>query len=327
MPAVARRRWGGRIARGRWRGGNARGRWRGRIARGRRDRHPGDRDIQYRRLSRCGLARARPCRTGGMVRGLMPGGRVRGGLPPGRTGCGRTVPGGDGRGRRDTRDRRPIGLNCRRGGIGRRGHGAGNGRQGSGGLLVGLLSSGCARAVRCHRRRARARRRSRRGTGRRGGGRQGARRRTAAGREISVADKPGHALGGQWSRVLVGVDREVGQRVSADRVQDTTGVLRHDLHMAVEQDPVAGQRIVAVAQRVPAVMRLCVLQNRRDAGRMPGSGRPAHRPSPAAATDSWSRRSPSSAGPSAEPRAPASCWRRPRMIRHGRPRQCCHAAR
>jgi hypothetical protein len=63
----------------------------------------------------------------------------------------------------------------------------------------------------------------------------------------------------------VGVDREIWQGIPADGVQNSAGILRDHLHVAIEQHPVAGQWFVAVAQRVPAVMRLRILENRGDA--------------------------------------------------------------
>ena len=66
----------------------------------------------------------------------------------------------------------------------------------------------------------------------------------------------------------MGVDGEIGQRVAANGGQDGIGVLRDHLHVAVKQHPVARQRLIAVAQRMPALMCLRVLQDGNDAGRV-----------------------------------------------------------
>ena len=86
----------------------------------------------------------------------------------------------------------------------------------------------------------------------------------AAGRaaQLAVVDESEHALGGERGRELVRVDREVRQRVPADGVQGSAGIPGDHLDVPVEQHPVAGLRPVAVAERVPAVMRLRVLQHR-----------------------------------------------------------------
>ena len=81
----------------------------------------------------------------------------------------------------------------------------------------------------------------------------------------------------------MGVDGEIGQRVAANGGQDAIGVLRDHLHVAVKQHPVARQRLIAVAQRMPALMCLGVLQDGNDAGRVgvrvhPGVGPVVQRP-------------------------------------------------
>jgi hypothetical protein len=84
--------------------------------------------------------------------------------------------------------------------------------------------------------------------------------------EIAVVDKAEDALSGQRIVVGAGVDGEIRQRVATDGVQDTALVFRDDLDVPVEHHPIAGSRQVAVAQRVPAVMRLRVLADGDDAG-------------------------------------------------------------
>ncbi len=57
---------------------------------------------------------------------------------------------------------------------------------------------------------------------------------------------PDDARGGQRSRVFVRVDGEVGQRVPAHGVQDTTGVLGDHLDVPAEEHPVPRERPVSV---------------------------------------------------------------------------------
>ena len=85
-------------------------------------------------------------------------------------------------------------------------------------------------------------------------------------RRRAVVDEPDHALPGQRHAELMGVHGEVGQRIAADRVEHSVGVLRDDLDMAVEEHPVARLRPVSVAERVPAVVRLGILNDGDDAG-------------------------------------------------------------
>jgi hypothetical protein len=66
---------------------------------------------------------------------------------------------------------------------------------------------------------------------------------------------------------LVRVDGEVRQGVTADGVQDSVGIARDDLDVPVEQHPVTRQRLVAVAEWMPAVMGHRVLEDRGDADR------------------------------------------------------------
>ena len=80
--------------------------------------------------------------------------------------------------------------------------------------------------------------------------------------QLAVVDEPEHALGGERSRELVRVDREVRQRVRADGIQGGAGIPGDHLDVPVEQHPVARLRPVAVTERVPAVMRLRVLRHR-----------------------------------------------------------------
>src|SRR5579859_7296401 len=86
-------------------------------------------------------------------------------------------------------------------------------------------------------------------------------------RQLAVVDEADDALGGQWAGVPVRVDGEVGQRVAADRVQESGAVPRDDLDVAVEQYPVPGLRLVTVAERMPALMCLSVLQHGDDVRR------------------------------------------------------------
>ena len=80
--------------------------------------------------------------------------------------------------------------------------------------------------------------------------------------QLAVVDESEYALGCERCRELVRVDREVGQGVGADAVQGGAGIAGDHLDVPVEQHPVAGLRLVAVSERVPAVMRLRILQHR-----------------------------------------------------------------
>src|SRR5579859_5405806 len=81
--------------------------------------------------------------------------------------------------------------------------------------------------------------------------------------QLAVVDESLDALGSQRPAVLVCVDREVRQRIDADGVQYSAGVLGHDLDVAVEEHPVPGLRLVAVTQRVPAAVCLRILLDRQ----------------------------------------------------------------
>ncbi len=83
----------------------------------------------------------------------------------------------------------------------------------------------------------------------------------------TVVHKADDALAAQRTGILVGVHREVRQGIPADGVQHTTGVLGHDLNMTVEEHPIAGLRLIAIAKRVPPLVVLGVLQHRRNLGR------------------------------------------------------------
>ena len=150
----------------------------------------------------------------------------------------------------------PGALRARRGtarrpgaGAGRRCHDAGDGGQ--------LRRGGRARPARGARSRGRR--------GRRGGSTARGGRRLA---EVAVVDKPLDALLRERVGEGVGVDREVGQRVGPDRIERPVGIAGHDLHVPVEHHPVSGLRLVPVAERVPALVRLRVLDDRRDAHRV-----------------------------------------------------------
>ena len=75
-------------------------------------------------------------------------------------------------------------------------------------------------------------------------------------RERSVVHEADDSLGRQRAVELVGVDREVRQRITADGLQHPGGVAGDHLHMAVEHHPVPGLRLVAVAEWMPAVVSL-----------------------------------------------------------------------
>ncbi len=83
----------------------------------------------------------------------------------------------------------------------------------------------------------------------------------------AVVDEPGDALIGERAGVLVSVHRQVRRRVAADRVQHSAVVLGHDLHVAMEEHPVARLGGVAVPERAPPAMGMRVLQYRDHAGR------------------------------------------------------------
>jgi hypothetical protein len=71
----------------------------------------------------------------------------------------------------------------------------------------------------------------------------------------------------QWITILVSVDREIWQGIAAHGLQNSVGILRDHLDVAIEQDPVSGQGIVTIAQCVPAMMRLRILPDRDNAER------------------------------------------------------------
>ena len=73
-----------------------------------------------------------------------------------------------------------------------------------------------------------------------------------------LASGPGYS----WA-----LTEKLGSGVAADGGQDPVGILADHLDVAVEDHPVAGQRLIAVAHRMPAVMGLRVLDDGRDAGR------------------------------------------------------------
>jgi hypothetical protein len=67
-----------------------------------------------------------------------------------------------------------------------------------------------------------------------------------------------------WSGERVRIDRKVGTRVAADHVEHAGRVPGYHLDVVVEQHPVIRLGLVAVADRMPVVMRLRVLQDRDD---------------------------------------------------------------
>ncbi len=91
------------------------------------------------------------------------------------------------------------------------------------------------------------------------------RRLVIGGEQLTVVDESGYALCAQRITELVSVNSEVGQRVTADGVEDSVGILRDHLDVAVKQYPVAWLRPVGVAQWVPALMCLRILEDRDDA--------------------------------------------------------------
>jgi len=78
---------------------------------------------------------------------------------------------------------------------------------------------------------------------------------------LSVIDEPDDTLGTQRVTIFMGVDRKVRQGIASDGVQDSAGIFRDNLDVVIKQHPVAGQRLVAVTQRVPAMMGLCILED------------------------------------------------------------------
>ena len=101
--------------------------------------------------------------------------------------------------------------------------------------------------------------------------------------QLAVVDEAVHALRGQRAGERVRVDREVRRGVPADRAQGSGRVAGDHLDVAVEQHPVAGLWLVAVAKRMPAVVRLRVLHDRGDLRRVrvevdPDVGPPMQRP-------------------------------------------------
>ncbi len=85
--------------------------------------------------------------------------------------------------------------------------------------------------------------------------------------EMPVVDETDHAVRRQRPAVGVGVDREAGVGVRADRVEHPARVAGHDLDVVLEQHPVARLGLVIAADRVPAAVRLRVRHDGRDAGR------------------------------------------------------------
>ena len=80
----------------------------------------------------------------------------------------------------------------------------------------------------------------------------------------SVVDEAGHALSTQRIRVLVCIDREVRERVATDRMQHPARVAGDYLDVAIEEHPVARQWPVAIAERMPAMVCLRILEDRGD---------------------------------------------------------------
>ena len=85
--------------------------------------------------------------------------------------------------------------------------------------------------------------------------------------EVPVVDEADHAVGSQRPAVGVGVDREAGVGVRADGVEHPAGVAGHHLDVVLEQHPVTRLGLVALADRVPAVVRLGVGHDGGDGGR------------------------------------------------------------
>jgi hypothetical protein len=80
--------------------------------------------------------------------------------------------------------------------------------------------------------------------------------------QVTVIDEASDTLRAERVTILVGVDGKIWQGITPDRMQNAAGILRDDLDVAVEQDPVAWLWLVMVAQRVPAMMRLRILEDR-----------------------------------------------------------------
>ena len=94
----------------------------------------------------------------------------------------------------------------------------------------------------------------------------------------TVVHETGDALVRQWVGIFVRIDRQVGPRVAADRVQYPAVVLGDDLDVSVEQHPVAGLGRISVPERAPATVAPRVLQDRDDARRGRVGIYPAIRP-------------------------------------------------
>ena len=86
--------------------------------------------------------------------------------------------------------------------------------------------------------------------------------------KLAVVDEASHALRGQRAGEGVRVDGQVRRGIPADRAERSGRVAGDHFDVAVEHHPVAGLRVVAVAQRVPAVMSLGVLHDRDDLRRV-----------------------------------------------------------
>ena len=63
----------------------------------------------------------------------------------------------------------------------------------------------------------------------------------------------------------MGVDGEIWQGIAANSLKDAARILAYYFDVAAEQYPVAWQRLVAVAERVPAMMSGRVLADRDNA--------------------------------------------------------------
>ena len=80
--------------------------------------------------------------------------------------------------------------------------------------------------------------------------------------QVAVVDEAEHPHGAERSREPVRIHRQIRQRIAADGVQGGAGQPGDHLDVPVEQHPVSRLRPVAVAQRVPAVVRLRIGQHR-----------------------------------------------------------------
>ena len=78
---------------------------------------------------------------------------------------------------------------------------------------------------------------------------------------LTIVDEPDDTLRAQRIRVFVGVDREIRHGIAPDCVQDAAGIFRDHLNVAIKKHPVAGQGFVTVAQRMPPMLRLRVLEH------------------------------------------------------------------